>query len=110
MRMDAFFEEKEKKKKEIILVATTSTAATPTATIRCDDCNRWVPAEEVKVWLAPVAVESYEGEQDPVYMCKRCIKTFLNDNNNEEYHFEDLLYTIRDAARKYTPQILESWK
>ena len=64
--------------------------------------------EETKVWLAPVFVEEYEGEQDPVYMCRKCVNVFVD--NNREFHFENLLYSVKDAAGKYKPQILENWK
>jgi hypothetical protein len=101
MRMDRFFEVTEEKR-------VAAPVAITSAMIKCDDCNKLVPEEELKVWLAPVAVEEYEGEQDPVYMCKRCTKTFLNDN--KEYAFENLLYTVKAALTKYNQPILEKWK
>jgi len=110
IKMDAFFAAPEEHVVATAVQLTTPiAAAVASATIRCDDCRKMVSTEEVKVWLAPVAVGgSYESEQDPVYMCKRCTKIFLDDN--KECHFEDLLYSVKDTARKYIPEVLEKWK
>jgi uncharacterized protein with PIN domain len=112
-KMDAFlFEVAEEQEMAVVPPTETEAEAVAISTkmVRCDDCNMVVPEEEAKVWLAPVAVGAYEGEQDPVYICKRCTKTFLDDNKEEGYDFEDLLYSVKDAAGKYTPQMLENWK
>jgi hypothetical protein len=43
-------------------------------------------------------------------MCRKCTKTFLDENKEEGFDFEDLVYDVRDAARKYNQPILEKWR